>query len=209
MQSLFTFNRKIADRFFVPFLIRTPLRPNHITSLSLFSGVAAAGFISHGSRPHLLTGAFFLQLSFILDNCDGAIARLKSMRSSFGMWFDFVADLAVDFALWTSLAVAALHYQKAQPTWVFPALTLALTGSLIHFLKVVRNRLKGATGKEVLETSNPFLSAAYTLGHDGDPSLLVWILAAIGNPTYFLLLGAFYVHFLWIFEAVRSRIYNN
>ena len=206
MDFLFILNRKIADRFFVPILMRTHLRPNHITILSLFSGLVAAGFVSQGSRPDLLMGAFFLQLSFILDNCDGTVARLKSMGSRFGMWFDLLADLGVDLALWTALAVGALSYQKADPIWIWSALVVALAGSFIHFLRIVQKRLKGSTGKETPGTSNSFLSAAHTLGHDGDPSLLVWILAGVGNPAIFLFLGAFYVHFLWTFDVIRTKI---
>src|SRR3989338_1949827 len=90
-------NRKLALKA-VPFLARTPFTPNQLTSLSLLLGIVAAYFFSLGSRISLLEGAFFLQLSFIADNCDGGVARLKNLSSEFGMWYDFVADLFVDFA---------------------------------------------------------------------------------------------------------------
>src|SRR3989344_4782763 len=98
METLLGLNRRIADAF-VPLLVRTPLRPNHVTTLSLVSGPFAAWLLSLGSRKWMLAGALTLQFSFILDNCDGTLARLKSMQSALGMWYDYAADLAVELAL--------------------------------------------------------------------------------------------------------------
>lgn len=185
--------------------MRTPLRPNHITILSLLAGLAACAFVSRGDRPNLLTGAFLLQLSFILDNCDGSLARLKSMQSKFGMWLDLVADLLVDFALWTALAVAAIFYEKVTSSLILLALTGALAGTLIHFLRVVRQRLRGQMGKETPQNRNIFLSAIHRLGHDGDPTFFVWILAALATPAQFLFAGLFYIHTIWIVDVLQAK----
>ena len=205
MDFLFSLNRKIADRIFVPLFMRTPLRPNHITILSLLSGIAAAAFIAHGSRPDLLTGAFLLQLSFILDNCDGTVARLKSMRSAFGMWLDLIADLFVDFSLWAALATAAIFYEGVDPWLILPALIGALAGSIINFLRVVRKKLKGQTGKEVPRARNAFFSAIHVLGHDGDPTIFIWILAAVATPAQFLFAGLFYIYAIWIADTLQAK----
>ncbi len=199
---LFSFNRKISKKF-APFFLKTPLRPNDITSLALLSGFIAAYFMSKGSRGNLLWGAFFLQMSFILDNCDGTVARLKSMQSAFGMWYDLVADVLVDFALWTGFAIGALSVADA-PAWVIPAACAAWAGSFINFLRVIQDRFRGNTGKETPKTSNPFWSAVHVLSRDGDPSLLIWILAAFAGPATFLLLGAFYINFIWMTETIRG-----
>ena len=197
MNFLFTFNRKIADTIFVPFLLKTPLRPNHVTALSLVSGLLAGFAMSSGSRLGLLWGAFFLQLSFILDNSDGTIARLKNLRSDLGMWFDLIADVCVDMAVWAGLACGAVSQgEPARIAWgLFAA---AAAGSFIHFGFVIQGRLKGKTGKETSGDPNPFLAAVHVLGHDGDPSLLFWVAALILQPFQILLLGAVYIHFLWI-----------
>ncbi len=203
LDFLFSFNRKIASGL-VPFMVRTPLRPNDITSLSLLCGFIAAYFMARGSRVGLLTGAFFLQVSFILDNCDGAVARLKSMQSDFGKWYDLTADLLVDFSLWVGLAIAAMSGLKPGCGWVLVAATAAFVGSFINFLRVIRDRSKGHTGKETPDTSNPFWSALHVLSRDGDPSLLVWIMAAFAQPWQFLMLGACYINFIWMMEMVRG-----
>ena len=197
MNFLFTFNRKIADKIFVPFLLKTPLRPNHVTALSLVSGLTAGFAMSGGSRSGLLWGTFFLQLSFILDDCDGTIARLKNLRSDSGMWFDLIADIWVDMAVWAGLAWGAVSQGESVRVawWLFAA---AAAGSLIHFGHVIQDRLKGKTGKETSGDPSPFLAAVHVLGHDGDPSALFWMTALFLQPAQILFLGAVYIHFLWI-----------
>src|SRR4051812_34194272 len=90
------FNRRIALGL-APHLARTPLTPNHWTSAALLCGLFSAFLFSRGSQAALLCGAFFFQVYSILDNCDGAVARIKGLSSRFGMWYDFVSDLIVDF----------------------------------------------------------------------------------------------------------------
>ena len=34
-------------------------------------------------------------MTYVLDNCDGEIARLKDQCSTFGMWFDTLVDWIV------------------------------------------------------------------------------------------------------------------
>ncbi len=127
------------------------------------------------------------------------------MKSSFGMWLDLVADLFVDFSLWAALATAAIFYEGVDPWLILPALIGALAGSAINFLRVVRKRLKGQTGRETPQTQNLFLSAVHVLGHDGDPTLFVWILAAIATPAQFLFAGLFYIYAIWIADTLQAK----
>lgn len=205
MNIFFTFNRKIADSVFVPIFMKTLLRPNHITALSLLSGLATGLMMSKGSRSGLLWGAFFLQLSFILDNCDGGVARLKNMRSASGMWFDLIADLIVDLSLWAGLAAGAVS-EGELPRWAWGLFIMAVAGSLSHFWYVTKKRMRGETGNEISRTNDPFWSAAHTLSHDGDPSFLVWLLMVFLSPSQFLFLGTLYVHLLWLTDAVGERL---
>jgi phosphatidylglycerophosphate synthase len=193
--SLFSFNRAIAVRV-SDTLVKTP-----VTTLSLTCGLLSAFAMARGSRTGLLLGALLLQLAFILDNCDGEIARRKNLKSQFGMWYDFVADLFVDWALWTGLCVGALA-QSVTPL-VVPVAVVACLGSAALFWVVVSRRLGGGSGKEPSATKNPFLSALHVLGHDGDPSLLIWIFALAGYPGWLLFAGCVYVNVLWIYTAFR------
>ncbi|OGW91364.1 MAG: hypothetical protein A3D28_00295 [Omnitrophica bacterium RIFCSPHIGHO2_02_FULL_63_14] len=195
---LFTFNRAIADRL-GPALARTPLTPNHLTTLALGSGLAAGWFMAQAGRPGLLAGAFFLHLSFLLDNCDGMVARIKGTSSAAGMWYDRVADLAVDAALWAGLAAGAVR-QGVTP-WVWALAAPAMIGSFVHFLQIDESRREG---KAPRPAGNAFASSMDSLSGDGDPSVLVWIMALIGYPGYLLLAGAVYMLALWVYSVRKN-----
>ena len=196
--SLFTYNRTVSA-WLAPQLARTPLTPNHLTTLSLAAGLFAGFCMAHGTRQGLLAGAFFLHLSFILDNCDGAVARIKSMQSVSGMWYDYLADLAVDFALWTGLAVGA--DRQGLDGHVYGVAALACAGSALNFWRVVVQRRQPAPA---VQKGRGNLVASFTgpLGKDGDPSLLVWFLAFTAGPAALLYLGCAYIFLVWSFSLL-------
>jgi phosphatidylglycerophosphate synthase len=207
LSPLFSFNRKIALRL-TDCLAGTCLRPNHVTTLALCSGLVAGYCMSLGTPLSIFWGTFFMHGFIILDNCDGELARRKNLQSRFGMGYDFAADLTVDFALWTGLGFGAWHRGFGPYSlWVS---FLASAGSVVNFLRVIRER-KGSSswGEEhPSETQNPFSKLLHTLSRDGDPSLIMWGLAATGDPRVYLVLGCFYIHVLWVygfFASVSAR----
>jgi len=160
--------------------------------MALFFGVFGAVVMANGTRAHMLVGAGLLQLSYITDNCDGALARLKVMSSPFGMWYDYMADVIVEFALWIGLARGAV-LQGITPLiyWIAAA---ACLGSLLNFWRVILNRSKKDAG--LMIPGNAILRAMHTLGRDGDPTFFVWLMAGIGYPGLFLITGCVYVYCL-------------
>jgi len=49
-------------------------------------------------------GVLFV-VTYVLDNCDGEIARLKDQCSTFGMWFDTFVDWIVHTAFFIALGI--------------------------------------------------------------------------------------------------------
>lgn len=199
----FTFNRRISSRLSAV-LIKTPLTPNHVTTLSMGAGLWAGYFLSTGTRGSLLLGAFFLQISYILDNCDGDIARAKNLKSRFGMWYDFTADLVVDFALWSGLALGAVALgvpgAAVRGWWL-----LAMVGSVINYCRVTGERLAAIRASISPAAKIPppqtgiwWKKVLYVLGQDGDATIFIYLMALIGSPWFFLLAGSIYVNALWI-----------
>ncbi|MFG1698138.1 CDP-alcohol phosphatidyltransferase family protein [Nonomuraea sp. NPDC049309] len=79
----------VACRVALPIANHTRLTPNALTVLSLVLGtVSAACFAAN----HLIAGAGFFYLSFMIDCVDGKIARLKGTGTPFGLWLDYVGD---------------------------------------------------------------------------------------------------------------------
>ncbi len=73
-------------------LIHTSVSPNHITSLRLATGVAAAGRCALGDPVWLAWGAGLFVVSVLLDRADGELARLADKRSPGGHKYDLMAD---------------------------------------------------------------------------------------------------------------------
>ena len=71
---------------------RTSITPNQITVGSVVLGALSAGCFALASPGMLLLGALFYHLSFVLDCCDGKVARLKGTGTLFGQWLDFMLD---------------------------------------------------------------------------------------------------------------------
>ncbi len=59
-------------------LIGTPVRPNHLTSLRLLTGVGACVALGLGTHAGLWWGGWLWLLSAFLDRADGELARLAT-----------------------------------------------------------------------------------------------------------------------------------
>ena len=71
-------------------LLHTEVTANQVTLVSLFIGMAGAGFLCGLSPVHFLTGALLLQVWYFLDHVDGQIARFRKTACLSGRFFDFL-----------------------------------------------------------------------------------------------------------------------
>jgi len=108
---------------FVKAIYRTPLTPNMVTLLAMFTGVTAGAMILVGSSAALVLGGILLWTAAILDGADGFLARAKGISSQFGRALDGAADAVVAAAtvfpafyhLWVT-EQNPLHLWLALPT---------------------------------------------------------------------------------------------
>ena len=103
-EHLFPLIRHLSTRA-TTVLARTPLTANQITALSLLVGLAGGGCMLFGEAAWDVAGGALLVLCYVLDNCDGEIARLKNQSSAFGMHFDTFVDWAVHAAFFAALGL--------------------------------------------------------------------------------------------------------
>jgi phosphatidylglycerophosphate synthase len=134
-----------------------PLHPNHITLLSI--AFAALGFLFalQASALSLLSFLF----AFLLDGLDGAIARAKSLSSSFGAYLDGISDRIVEFFAILSLlffpSSGASSY-FAFPSFLLPCALILFFGScMTSFSKAYASHRKAVDCKqaEMLPTLLP------------------------------------------------------
>jgi phosphatidylglycerophosphate synthase len=80
-------------------LIRTPVTPNQLTALMIVVGLLAAGAAALPGLPWALAAAALVLGYFVLDLCDGEVARWKNMTSVTGVYLDRVGHYLVEAAL--------------------------------------------------------------------------------------------------------------
>ena len=88
-----------------PLLARLPVTPNQITSVSMLVGLGAAWCLYRGGYGNGVAAAALFIIRYVLDNCDGEIARLKGLSSNFGMYYDTFVDWAAHSAFFFALGI--------------------------------------------------------------------------------------------------------
>ena len=88
-----------------PALARMPVTANQITAASLATGLAAGWCLLQGGRGWAVAAGVLFVVTYVLDNCDGEIARLKDQCSTFGMWFDTFVDWIIHTAFFIALGI--------------------------------------------------------------------------------------------------------
>ena len=96
---------------------RLGLHPNHMTLISLVFGLLACWFFYRGGTTDLWIGAVILYFSYVLDWCDGQLARFTGKMSPFGGWLDQMCDRTKEFAYVSTLAVG--YYRNHDDVTVF------------------------------------------------------------------------------------------
>jgi archaetidylinositol phosphate synthase len=103
-------NQSYAHRFarlLVRPLLGTAVRPNHITLLRIFIGLASCGFLAIGTvRSSICSGVLWI-IACVLDRADGELARLGDLRSDSGKVLDFYSDLILDSLWFLAAGIAA------------------------------------------------------------------------------------------------------
>jgi archaetidylinositol phosphate synthase len=79
--------------------------PNHLTTLRLAVGLAAAGAFVPGTFVWSNVAALLLILSNFLDHTDGELARLSGKTSRFGHLYDLASDAVVTILLFIAMGV--------------------------------------------------------------------------------------------------------
>ncbi len=129
-------NRKIST-WVTPWLARTGVTPNQVTLLAFFAGLLAGWEFLQGDAAHWLRGAVWFQAAYILDNCDGSLARLTGRSSGFGSWLDTVTDMLIHMVFFLGLGVAVWR-QDARGPWLWLGILAAASVFLCYLVSLLR-----------------------------------------------------------------------
>jgi phosphatidylglycerophosphate synthase len=211
-RPLFPLIRHLSVRV-TPWLLRLPVSANQVTAAALVAGLAAAWTMAQGSWPAGLAGSALLVACYVLDNCDGEVARQKNQCSRFGMYFDSFVDWVVHSAVF-----AALGYGWARATgeavWLWLGLIAAGGGTFNYFLGYLveawDRRHGGASVREASpeQTARPCGAIEWALFafrelSRADFCFLVLGLAAFDLAWLLLPAGAIGAQVYWATQFVR------
>jgi archaetidylinositol phosphate synthase len=192
----------LLARHIVRPLLGTWVRPNHLTTLRLISGIAACLCFALGTGSGIIWGGALWLVSALLDRADGELARIGKMMTPRGHIYDYYADNLVNTAF-------------------FVAVGCGLRGSWFGGWSIALGVLSGAglllcnLFSEWLERRSPAGTRAYAgkWGFDPDDALylmapLAWLGwldpvllgASIATPAITLVLG------LRLFRLHRAQV---
>ena len=192
-------NRKLS-RSLTHFLLRTALTPNHITVLSCLIGLFGATCFFQAGYWGPVFGALFLQLSAVLDCCDGEVARMKFLESRLGAWLDITLDTVVHIATFVGLGFAVWTQGGTQAPFVLVGLMVG--GIVLSFACVV------VADRTVVPTVYRQTWQARLLHRmvcglaSRDYSLLIFLCAVFQQLSWFLWAAAVGVQVFWLTVTV-------
>lgn len=135
---------RLARRLVAP-LRHTGVTPNHLTTLRLIVGLAAAAAFLPGSYGWSNVAALLAVLSNFLDHTDGELARMSGKSSRFGHQYDLACDALVTILLFVAIGVGI----EDGPGRILDVSTLAgaITGATVALIFYLRMRIEELAGK--------------------------------------------------------------
>src|SRR5258708_17361746 len=125
-------------------LLGTWVRPNHLTTLRLVTGVAACLLFALGTRRGMGWGGALWLFSAFFDRADGELARIGNMMSAGGHRYDYYSDTAVNAAFFVSIGVGLRHSWLG--SWSLPLGLFSAASLLFCCLFVEWLELRSPTG---------------------------------------------------------------
>ena len=113
-------------------LIGTAVRPNHLTTLRLLTGIAACVGFALGTRAGMWWGGGLWLISAFLDRADGELARLGNMMSPAGHRYDYLTDIWVNSLFFAGIGCGL------RDSWLGPwSIPLGLWGAVSMLLTLM------------------------------------------------------------------------
>src|SRR3954462_12376251 len=129
----------------------TPLKdsratPNHLTTIRLAVGLAAAAAFLPGTYGWTNLGALLMVLSNFLDHTDGELARISGKTSRVGHVYDLASDALVTVMLFLAIGIG-VGTHVGNLLQLPPALLGLVAGSAVALIFYLRMRIESIVGK--------------------------------------------------------------
>ncbi len=169
-------------RWLVGPLKQTAITPNHLTTIRLIVGLAAAAAFLPGTYAWSNAAALLLVLSNFLDHTDGELARISGKTSRFGHLYDLASDAVVTILLFVAIGLG-IGARPGASLEVPPLLIGAVAGSAIAMIFFLRLRIEEIGGKAATRLNS-------LAGFETEDVLYLMPLATLSNALEPILLSA-------------------
>ena len=117
--------------------VRLPVSANQVTFVSMIVGLTGCSFFLKGELIWNVYGALLIVLSYVLDYCDGVIARMKGQSSPFGASFDDFVDWIIDTTFFVALGYGT-WIADGEVWWFYLGLIAAVGSTIDYGIDLVR-----------------------------------------------------------------------
>jgi phosphatidylglycerophosphate synthase len=142
----------LARRLVTP-LVNSWVTPNHLTTLRLIVGLAAAAAFVPGTYGWSNMAALLLVCSNFLDHTDGELARMTGKTTRLGHFYDLASDAAVTIPLFIAIGVG-IEKNPGVDMGVPPALLGTFAGIAVAWIFYWRMRIEERLGKSATRQSS-------------------------------------------------------
>ena len=167
-------------RWLITPLEDTWVTPNHLTTVRLVVGLAAAVAFTPGTYGWSILAALMLVLSNFLDHTDGELARLTGNTSRFGHLYDLASDALITILLFVAIGVGA---RSGVVFEIPPAVMGAIAGVAVALIFYLRMRIEDRAGKTATRQASMG-------GFETEDVLYLMPLAALCNGLMPILIAA-------------------
>ena len=124
-------NRPLAT-VIVRAVLKTGLRPNHLTVAAFVISAAGAGAFLGGTRRSFILAAVLIYAGTVLDGADGMLARSKNLCTRFGAYLDLYLDRITDFLVLGAM-ITGYYFESGRRGFFI----LSLFGLAAYMLQIV------------------------------------------------------------------------
>lgn len=196
--------RRIAEMVVAP-LVAIGMTPNMATILGLLLNGVAAAVIASGN---LRVGGGLLLFAGLFDMVDGALARKRNMKTTFGAFFDSTLDRYSEGLVLLGVILFALSpAASAQRTWLIALAYIAALSSLIVSYARARAEGLGLECKSGL-MARPERVLLLTVGLlIGSVTSLLWVIGILAVTSTFTAIQRIVA--VWRTLARKPRLGDN
>ncbi|MEE9317322.1 MAG: CDP-alcohol phosphatidyltransferase family protein [Rhodospirillales bacterium] len=210
--SIFPLIRWFSGRL-TPILVALPITPNQISIAGLLFGLSACWLFSLGGYVWSLAGAGLFFVCYVLDFCDGEVARAKNLTSDFGHKLDTFVDWIVHTAFFLGLGIG-IEAETGSRVWFWLGVVGGAGASINYFLGLImdaryKKEQEGSqeqpdTEMKVPENRKQWLAFFLRELSRADFCFIVLILALFGQTWILLPTAAIGAHAYWALQFVRG-----